>query len=156
MRKISLVSTSTLFVSDADCARSRPESAKRPVNRRVALPLSALCLVALGVRPCRAQNAAPASAAAAKPAPAKSDASTPAPIVKPVAAPVAATEPELPPDTPRIGQIVVIGNKTLSQTAIILFSGHNAGDACIETVLSEDAGQHLPKRLLRDAQRVRR
>ena len=135
MRKISLVPTSTLLASDAGRVRFRPKSAKRITNRRVALPLSALCLVALGARPCAAQNAAPASVA--KPAPAKTDASIPAPVVKPVAALVAETEPELPPDTPRIGQIVVIGNKTLSQTAIILFSGHNAGDACIESVLSE-------------------
>lgn len=49
------------------------------------------------------------------------------------------TEPEaaLPPGTPRIGQILVIGNKTLSATAIAIFSGHQVGDACTEAVLNE-------------------
>ena len=32
---------------------------------------------------------------------------------------------------------MVIGNKTLSQTAIVLFSGHQIGNACTEQVLNE-------------------
>lgn len=137
MRNISPISALAPLASDRDCVRFRPNGACRLANRQIALPLSALCLVALGARPCAAQTASPAPSASAKPAPAKSAVSAPTPVVKSVATLAAEPEAELPPDTPRIGQIVVIGNKTLSQTAIILFSGHNAGDACIESVLSE-------------------
>ena len=96
------------------------------------LSLSVVGLAALGAISCQAQTVPTANAKSSAPV----LASAPAAPLKTVAAVIEA-EPELPPGTPRIGQIVVIGNKTLSQTAIALFSGHRPGDGCTEAVLTE-------------------
>ena len=99
------------------------------------LSLAALGMTALSALPGTAQTT-PASANAKPVSPAAASAS--ALTLKPISAVVAPEpEPDLPPGTPRIGQILVIGNKTLSQTAIVLFSGHKPGDACTEATISE-------------------
>ena len=138
MQNISPAPMSTPFGSDRACAPSLRNHAKRFAGRPIALPLAMLCLAATGTRSCPAQTTVPPSpASAAKSGVEKPADTAPNPVLKTTSTLAGEPEPELPPDTPRIGQIVVIGNKTLSQTAIILFSGHNAGDACIESVLSE-------------------
>ncbi len=104
-------------------------SPTRPRGLRLSL---AMCgLATLPVSPCLAQTTPSAGV--------KSMASAPALLIVPAARPAPDPDPEpvLPPGTPRIGQIVIVGNKTLSQTAITLFSGHKPGDACIESNLSE-------------------
>ena len=123
----------TRVLTDADAgacwdtlfAACRPAPALR-------LSLLAFGLAAISALPCRAQNAPSTSVKSGAAAPANA----PAAVLRPAAL-EAEAEPELPPGTPRIGQIVIIGNKTLSQTAIALFSGHKPGDACTEPVLTE-------------------
>lgn len=70
---------------------------------------------------------------------------TPSPATQPtVAAPAGEPTPKLlfaqtVPHTnaPKIAQIIVTGNKSLSQTYIILTSGHNVGEACTDQVLAD-------------------
>ncbi len=141
MLKTSLACVSAPFEA-VTARRNRYSRASRlviapSILRLSTLSLSTLCALALGGHSCLAQTTTPAPSTDAKTTAAKPAPAIPSSILKPITALAPEPEADLPPDTPRIGQIVVIGNKTLSQTAIILFSGHNAGDACIESVLSE-------------------
>jgi len=82
----------------------------------------------------------------------KADAAVPAPQAAPPAKPTDPNAPQTkpaqtpPPTTtppnpayngPRIGEIIVTGNKTLSSAYIIAASGHKVGDPCTDQTLSE-------------------
>ena len=122
-------------------SHSTSHSTSNKINRSAPTLRLTLLTCGLAILPasgCLAQ-AAPSGAASAAPLSVPSvlpAARLAAPADARLAAP-AEPEPALPPGTPRIGQIVVVGNRTLSQTAIVLFSGHKPGDACIEATLSE-------------------
>ena len=77
----------------------------------------------------------------------QTQAQTPSPATQPpltVPAPAGNPAPNLTfaqtaqtANAPKIAQIIVTGNKTLSQTYIILTSGHNVGEPCTDQVLAD-------------------
>lgn len=84
------------------------------------LPAAGLGLFLLSDCRALAQEAAPTQA-------------TPAPPNTPNA------NPPVPDGTAKIGEIIVIGNKTLNAETIIAYSGHKIGDPCTDRTLDEIA-----------------
>ena len=86
---------------------------KRKASPRT-FPLISLAFLSLAPCVCQAQQADPKAPTPQTPV------AQPAPVSGPV-----------------IGEIIVVGNKTLSSTAIILYSGHKVGDPCNNRVTEE-------------------
>ncbi|HLV79656.1 MAG TPA: POTRA domain-containing protein, partial [Chthonomonadaceae bacterium] len=108
--------------------RKRRKPRVTPLLLATSLP-AGLGLLALASAPAFGQAAdTPAQTAAPKPA-------APDPAQTPQAQPPPAQNPM--PAGSRIGEIIVIGNKTLSSAYIIAASGHKVGDPCTDQTLSE-------------------
>jgi outer membrane protein insertion porin family len=120
------------------------------LRRSLLLPCAGLNLLTLSATVSIAAPKGDASPAAMDAAASAMDASHPAtlsPLPAVVAPQAGASAAPQPPAAgqPTIGQIIVLGNKSLSETAIILLSGHKEGEPCTQQTLDEMRANLLQK-----------